>query len=39
MQEINLPIESIPGIGTRLAAIIEAEIGDFKRFSSPDKML
>ena len=39
MQEIHSPIESIPGISFRLAAVIEAEIGDFQRFSSPDKIL
>ena len=39
MQEIHSPIESVPGISTRLAAVIEAEVGDFKRFSSPDKIL
>ena len=39
MQEIHSPIESIPGISTRLAAVIEAEIGDFRRFPSPDKIL
>ena len=39
MQEINSPIESIPGISFRLDAVIEAEIGDFQRFSSPDKIL
>ena len=36
MQETHSPIESILGISTRLAAVIEAEVGDFKRFSSPD---
>lgn len=30
---------SIPGIGPRMAAVIKAEIGDFNRFSSPDKLL
>lgn len=39
MQEILSPIESIPGISFRLAAVIHAEIGDFQRFSSPDKIL
>ena len=29
----------IPGIGPRMAAVIKAEIGDFRRFSSPDKLL
>ena len=39
MQEINSPLESIPGISFCLAAVIEAEICDFQRFSSPDKIL
>ena len=39
MQELNSPLESIPGISFRFAAAIEAEIGDFRRFSSPDKIL
>lgn len=30
---------AIPGMGYRMAAVIVAEIGDFKRFSSPDKIL
>ena len=29
----------IPGMGPRMTAVIVAEIGDFKRFSSPDKLL
>lgn len=33
------PITTIPGISFRLAAMIQAEIGDFNRFSSPDKIL
>lgn len=39
MQELHSPMESITGISFRLAAVIEAEIGDFQRFSSPDKIL
>ena len=39
MREIHSPIESIPGISFRLAAVIESEIGDFRRFSFPDKIL
>ena len=39
MQEINSPLESILGISFCLAAVIEAEICDFQRFSSPDKIL
>ena len=34
----NTPLLSILGIGTTLAAIILAEIGDIRRFSSPDKL-
>lgn len=33
------PITTIPGIGWTLGAIILAEIGDIKRFSSPAKLL
>jgi len=29
----------VPGIGPNLGAVILAEIGDFNRFSSPDKIL
>ena len=39
MQELHSPLESIPGINFRLAAVIEAEVCDFQRFSSPDKIL
>lgn len=39
MDEIQSPITSIPGIGTQTAATIIAEIGDFSRFDSPDKIL
>lgn len=39
MDEINSPILSIPGISYRMGAMILAEIGDFSRFSSPDKIL
>lgn len=39
MDEINYPILSIPGINYRMAAMIIAEIGDFSRFDSPDKIL
>ena len=39
MDEINSPILSIPGINYRMGAMIIAEIGDFSRFDSPDKML
>ena len=33
------PITSIPGVGFKMAAMIQAEIGDFNKFSSPDKIL
>ena len=39
MDEINSPILSIPGINYRMGAMILAEIGDFDRFDSPDKIL
>ncbi|MCP1225954.1 IS110 family transposase [Sebaldella sp. S0638] len=39
MDEINSPILSIPGISYRMGAMILAEIGDFTRFNSPDKIL
>lgn len=39
MDEINSPILSIPGISYRMGAMIIAEIGDFNRFDSPDKVL
>ena len=39
MDELNSPILSIPGINYRMGAMIIAEIGDFTRFDSPDKIL
>lgn len=39
MDELNPPILSIPGISYRIGAMILAEIGDFSRFDSPDKLL
>ncbi len=39
MEDLNSPITSIPGIGFRMAAMILAEVGDFSRFDSPDKLL
>ena len=39
MDEINSPIVTIPGINYRMGAMIIAEIGDFSRFDSPDKIL
>lgn len=39
MDSIHSPILSIPGVNYRMGAMIIAEIGDFSRFSSPDKIL
>lgn len=39
MKELASPILTIPGIGFRMGAMILAEIGDFSRFDSPDKIL
>lgn len=39
MDKINSPITTIPGIGTNMAAMIIAEIGDFNNFDNPDKIL
>lgn len=39
MDEISSPILTIPGINYRMGAMIIAEIGDFSRFNSPDKIL
>jgi transposase len=39
MDELQSPITTIPGVGTITAATIIAEIGDFSRFDSPDKIL
>ena len=39
MDELNSLILSIPGINYRMGAMIIAEIGDFNRFDSPDKIL
>ena len=39
MDELHSPITTIPGIGYRMGAMILAEIGDFSRFDSPDKLL
>lgn len=39
MVEMNSPIITIPGISYRMGAMILAEIGDFSRFDSPDKIL
>ena len=39
MDEMHSPITTIPGIGCRMGAMILAEVGDFSRFESPDKLL
>lgn len=39
MDEMHSPITTIPGIGCRMGAMILAEVGDFSRFDSPDKIL
>ncbi len=39
MDEMCSPITTIPGLGYRMGAMILAEVGDFSRFDSPDKLL
>lgn len=39
IETLQSPITSIPGMGSRMGAMILAEIGDFSRFDSPDKIL
>ncbi|MCH1981991.1 IS110 family transposase [Ruminococcus sp. OA3] len=39
MDGIHSPILTIPGISYRMGAMILAEVGDFSRFDSPDKIL
>ena len=39
MDELHSHITTIPGIGTRMGAMILAEEGNFSRFDSPDKLL
>ena len=39
IDKINSPILTIPGISYRMGAMIIAEIGDFSKFDSPDKIL
>ena len=39
MKKLNSPITSIPGLKNRMGVMILAEIGDFSRFDSPDKIL
>lgn len=38
-EDIHSPILTIPGISYRMGTMIIAEIGDFSRFDSPDKIL
>ena len=39
LTQMPSPITTIPGMGFRMGAMILEEIGDFSRFSSPDKIL
>lgn len=39
MDEISSPILSIPGINYHMASMIIADIGNFSKFNSPDKIL
>lgn len=39
MDELNPACLSIPGLGYNMGAMIVSEIGDFEKFSSPDKVL
>ena len=39
VDEMAPPVLTIPGISYRMGAMILAEIGDFSRFDSPDKLL
>ena len=39
LDEMAPPILAIPGISYRMGAMILAEVGDFSRFDSPDKLL
>lgn len=39
MEQIDSPMTTIPGISVQSAAVIYAEIGDFSKFSSPEKIL
>jgi len=39
MDEVHSPITTIPGIGTRMGAMILAEVGNFHNFDSADKIL
>ena len=39
IEKLHSPLSTIPGLGFRMAAMILAEVGDFTRFDSPDKLL
>ena len=39
LDTMQSPITTIPGMGPRMCAMILAEVGDFSRFDSPDKLL
>ena len=39
MEELDSPSTTIPGLGFRMAAMILAEVDDFTRFDSSDKLL
>ena len=39
METLHSPITTIPGIGSRMGAMILAEVGDFSNFDSADKIL
>ena len=39
MDKVHSPSTTIPGIGTRMGAMILAEVGDFNNFDSADKIL
>ena len=39
VEQIQSPITSIPGVGSRMGAMILAEVGDFSNFDSADKVL
>lgn len=39
MKEIDSTITTVPGIGTQMAAMILAEVGDFSNFDNLDKIL
>ena len=39
MDALHSPLTTIPGMGFRMVAMILAEVGDFARFESPDKLL